>query len=106
MRVTCPKCSWSYEMTTKEKVNRTNLQNKYYWASVVGIPAEHFGYLPEEMHDAFKFLFLRIHEKGKPETVRSTTTLNTKEFSDYVEKCAQWCAEQGIYIPEPTEVMG
>jgi len=101
MKIKCPRCQFEYDVIPPERTPRTNLQNRYYWVSVVGIPAEHFGYLPEEMHDAFKFLFLRMHDEGKPETVRSTTTLTTKEFSDYVEKCAQWCAEQGILIPEP-----
>ena len=84
--------------------DRSNQQNKWYWACVVAIPAEHFGYLPEEMHEAYKLLFLRLHEEGKPETVRSTATLSTVEFKEYTEKCQQWCAEQGIVIPDPNEI--
>ena len=90
----------------KDYPQRSNQQNKYYWKQVVGIPAEHFGYLLEEMHDAFKLIFLRMHEEGKPETIKSTTALTTVEFSEYVEKCAQWCAEQRIYIPPPNKIDG
>ena len=86
------------------KKDRSNNQNRWYWACVVAIPAEHFGYLPEEMHEAYKFLFLRIHEEGKPETVRSTATLSTVEFKEYTEKCQQWAAEQGLVIPDPNQV--
>jgi hypothetical protein len=83
---------------------RSNQQNKWYWACVVGIPAEYYGYLPEEMHDAYKMMFLREHKKGKPETIRSTTTLSTIEFNEFTFKCQQWAAEQGLVIPNPCEV--
>jgi hypothetical protein len=89
----------------KPRKIRTNQQNAWYWVCVVGIPAEHFGYTSEEMHEAYKFMFLRRHEEGKPETVRSTTTLTTKEFGDFVDKCIHWCAEQGISIPGPKEIV-
>lgn len=84
--------------------DRTTQQNKYYWSCVVGIPAEHFGYLPEEMHEAYKWMFLRLHEEGKPETVKSTTSLSTIEFNEFVEKCRQWTAEQDLVIPDPEQV--
>lgn len=88
----------------KRKKNRTLSQNNWYWSCVVGIAAEHFGYEPDEMHEAYKFLFLRKHVEGKPETVRSTTSLTTVEFSSYVEKCRQFCAEEEIVIPDPGEI--
>jgi len=88
----------------RPRKSRTNQQNKWYWACVVGIPAEHYGYLAEEMHEAYKFMFLRKHEEGKPETVRSSTELSTKEFAEYCEQCRIWAAEQGFNIPSPDEV--
>lgn len=86
------------------KKKRSNLQNAYYWAAVVEFPAQHFGYYPEEMHEAFKMMFLKKHELGKPDTVRSTTELGVSEFSEFIEKCRQWCAEQGIVIPNPDQL--
>lgn len=86
------------------RINRTNQQNRWYWACVVGIPAEHYGYVPEEMHEAYKMMFLLRKEPGKPETTRSTALLSTKEFSEYCERCRQWAAEQGIVIPSPDEI--
>ena len=88
----------------RHRKERSHRQNRYYWVAVVGIPAQHFGYLPEEMHDAFKMLFLRWEWEGKRSKVRSTTQLTTVEFSEYVEKCRQWCAEQDIFIPNPQGV--
>ena len=67
---------------------------------VVAVAGEALGYDPEEMHEAFKMLFLLRHEQGKPDTVKSTTSLGVAEFSDYVERCARWCAQEGIVIPE------
>lgn len=89
----------------KHRKNRTHRQNRWYWIAVVGLPAAHFGYLPEEMHDAFKLMFLRCHEDGKPETTKSTTQLTTEGFTEYIEKCRRWCAAQGIVIPDPSEVL-
>lgn len=86
------------------KKDRTKRQNRWYWSCVIGIPAEHYGYLPEEMHEAYKWMFLRQHGEGKPETVKSTATLSTIEFTEYIEKCRQWAAEQGFIIPDPKEV--
>jgi len=80
---------------------RSDNQNRWYWACVVAIPADHFGYLPEEMHNAFKWMFLRREEPGKPATIRSSASLTTKEFSDYCEACRKFCAEQGLFIPDP-----
>ncbi len=91
-------------IVSRRKKHRTNPQNSWYWACVVAIPAEHFGYTPDEMHEAFKWLFLKKDENNKPPTVRSTTSLSTVEFSEYVEKCRQFCAEEGLYIPDPEEV--
>lgn len=88
----------------KRRKNRTNNQNNWYWACVIGIPADHYGYTPDEMHEAYKFMFLRKEEHGKPMTVKSTASLSTEEFSDYVETCRTWAAKQGIDIPEPNAV--
>ena len=84
--------------------DRTIRQNNYYFVAVVGIPAQHFGYTTGEMHDALKLMFLPKNEEGKPRTIRSTTTLSTVEFSEYVERCRQWAAEQGLFIPDPQTV--
>lgn len=84
--------------------DRTHSQNRWYWGCVVAIPAKHYGYTGDEMHDAFKVLFLRRDEEGKPLTFRSTASLSTLEFTEYVEKCRKWCAEQGLFIPDPDSV--
>ncbi|MCE5335161.1 MAG: hypothetical protein LLG06_11320 [Desulfobacteraceae bacterium] len=88
----------------KRKSQRSQDQNRYYWGVVVEILAKHFGYEPEEMHEALKFKFLRTHAGDLP-TVKSTAKLNTGEFTEYVDRVIRWAAaEHGCYVPGPNEV--
>jgi hypothetical protein len=70
---------------------RSNIQNAYYWV-VLGIIGEYTGYEPEEMHELMKFKFLGFDEKVIKQTgevlknIKSTKTLDTLEFSNYIEK--------------------
>jgi len=100
IKVSCPHCGKTFEHFVKAKLPRTNRQNKYYWGVVLPLSGEHFGYYPDEMHEAFKLLFLRRNEDGRPETLKSTSSLTTKEFVEYVDRCRHWAAEHGIYIPD------
>ena len=87
----------------KERNNRTLSQNAYYWGVVIEILGQHFGYEPDEMHEALKFKFLKTHEDTGLITVRSTTKLSTIEFGDYLDRIIRWAAEDGIYIPSAGE---
>lgn len=88
----------------KHKRNRSNQQNRYYWGVVIHLLAEHCGYEQEEMHDALKQKFLRIHDDTELPTVRSTASLNTAEFTEYIEQARRLAAEMGVYIPDPGQV--
>jgi len=89
----------------KRRKNRSNNENNYMWGVVIPILAEHFGYDNEEMHEALKWLFLRKHKDGRPDTCRSTTELSTVEFEEYMSKIRMWASsEWEVNIPEPNEV--
>lgn len=96
----------------KHRKGRSLSQNSYYWGVVVALLAEHCGYDPEEMHESLKFRFLRTHEdpvetlhgRTMLPTVQSTTTLNTAEFSEYIEQARRLAAEMGVVIPSPGEI--
>ena len=89
----------------KETTVRSSQQNKFYWSVVVEILGNHFGYEPEEMHEALKFKFLQQHGGTLP-TVKSTTKLSTMEFADYIDKIMRWAAsDYQIYIPNAGEVI-
>lgn len=88
----------------KYRRTRTLEQNRYYWGVVIYILADFFGYSKEEMHEAMKWKFLK--QVDMPiETVRSTTDLSTKEFSDYIENIVRWASsEYQVVIPDPNDV--
>ncbi len=90
----------------KERKKRSNQQNAYYWGCVIAIFADSLGYEPEELHEALKWQFLRTHS-DKPDlpSVRSTTDLDTAEFTEYIEQIRRFAAEKhGCIIPSPGEV--
>lgn len=95
-------------LTIKEfKKNRTEDQNKYYWGVVVKLLGEELGYEKDEIHALLGTMFLKDHIelKGKRYTVvRSTAVLKTDEFSQYIEQCKRFAAEQGIYIPDANKI--
>lgn len=91
---------------TLHRKDRTEAQNKYYWAVVVNILGDYFGYSPEEMHQALKMKFLMLEDADKKvPTTMSTTYLSTAEFSEYVEKIKRWAAEEyQVDIPDAGRV--
>ncbi len=83
---------------------RSSKQNRYYWGVVVPLMAESIGYDCEEMHEALKWRFLKIHDDDSDlPTVQSTSALNTEEFTDFVEQCRMLAGSMGINIPDPGE---
>lgn len=88
----------------KWKKKRTDNQNKYYWGVIIPILCESLGYFDEEMHDALKWKFLRKKEREKLPTVKSTASLSTIEFKNYIDEIVIWAASEGIIIPEPNKV--
>ncbi len=96
----------------KERKSRSNPQNRYYWGVVIALLVEAFGWddddesdkdAAEQMHDALRMMFLRVHVEELV-TIRSTASLSTVEFEDYMLKCRKFGAERGCQIPEPNEV--
>jgi hypothetical protein len=94
----------------KLKNSRTLQQNKYYWAVVVKLIAQHTGHDPEQIHELLKqkfsprwhFMEVMIDNPGIP---TYTTRLDTLEFVEYTEKCRMWANEfLGLEIPLPGEV--
>ena len=91
----------------KRRKRRTDSQNSYYWGVVIKMIADTCGYRTSEeyagIHSELKQKFLP--KSGRLQIAKSTSSLNTVEFSEYIEKVRQWAAEElGIYIPDPSEV--
>lgn len=91
--------------------DRTAEQNAYYWGvlllTIQAFILEHRGenYSCYDIHEWYRDEFLphkTITIKGKEKVVRpSTARLTVKEFSDYLERIIQHCAENRIIIPAP-----
>lgn len=90
------------ERIEKRKRGRTTSQNSYYWLILTFI-GDQVGEDPEVLHNTFKAMFLKGQGKKFP-IVRSTTSLDTIEFVDYIEKIARKMTEYGIILPGPDEV--
>lgn len=86
---------------------RTLDQNRllFLW---IGCISHETGYFKDEVHEIFKkkFLGTEIFEMWgeKLERVRSTTNLDTKQFSQYLERIQQFASsEMGIILPNPKD---
>ena len=92
---------------SKHRSKRTIDQNSYYW-KLCEIAGNELGYDSEDMHEIFKHRFLKrekeiiVNENTiKLEKTISTTKLNTKQFTDYIEKIKRFCAsELSIVLPD------
>ncbi len=96
------------EMTIeKRRKHRSNEQNRYYHGVVLKMIADYCGYRGadeiEGLHEEFKRKFLP--KVGRLNIVKSTSSLNTVEFSEYIESIRAWAAENfQLYIPDANEV--
>jgi len=87
---------------------RTLQQNRYYWGVIVELISQHTGYAKEETHEILKAKFLSREVIVKEERIRyarSTTTLTTKQFNEYIEEIKEWAFNTfNLIIPEPEDV--
>ena len=95
----------------KQRNNRSNMQNSYYWKCIVQGLAEELGYFPDEMHDILKVKFssewqsVMVNDKTVGiQMVNSTARMNTGEFELYAEQIRIWAlTELGIRLMMPNE---
>lgn len=81
--------------------SRSTKQNSLYWVWLNHIGNE-IGEEPEDLHNTFKAMFLVDRAKDFP-IVRSTKSLNTFQFMEYMEKIARKMSEMNIPLPNPDE---
>ena len=96
---------------SKQRNNRSNMQNNYYWACIVQPLANELGYFPDEMHDTLKVKFasewqsIEINDKQLGlQKVKSTAKMNSKEFEIYADQIRIWAlTELNIRLMLPNE---
>jgi hypothetical protein len=95
----------------KQRNNRSNMQNNYYWKCIVQELSDFTGFFPDEMHDILKVKFssewqtIEIEDKiVGVHTLNSTARMNTKEFEIYADQIRIWAlTELGIRLMLPNE---
>ena len=95
----------------KQRNNRSNMQNNYYWACIVQPLASELGYFPDEMHDCLKVKFasewqsIDINDRQIGlQVINSSARMNTKDFEVYAEQIRIWAlSELGIRLMLPNE---
>jgi len=89
----------------KPSKDRTGKQNKYYWGVVLAYLADDTGHTTEEVHEEMKDKFLTreyVTVGGLEHQIeKTTTTLTTKGFSDYIDQVIAFCGIMGISVPPP-----
>ena len=103
---------WRFDVV-RFRPRRSDRQNRYYHPCFVapfGDLLREAGndFTNEDAHELLKHKFLRaewLNEKtGELETfTRSTAKLDTREFNEYLDRCAAWLTELGIEIPDPAD---
>ena len=96
---------------SKQRNNRSNMQNNYYWACIVQPLANELGYFPDEMHDTLKVKFaslwqsIEVNDKQIGlQKVKSTAKMNSKEFEIYADQIRIWAlTELNIKLMLPNE---
>lgn len=101
------------------KRDRSTAQNALMWQWVT-IIANELGHSKTEQHEQFKRFYLlpilmrddpdvdrlaRVlgHERDNLALVLSTTDLNTKQFTEYLNDIAHFAGELGIMLPHPED---
>jgi uncharacterized protein (DUF2344 family) len=80
---------------SKHKSMRSLDQNEYYWELITQL-ANDIGHTKDEMHQLMTFKFLtskKIVNGEKIFTIKSTSKLNSKEFTEYIDNIKSWAKE-------------
>ena len=83
--------------------NRSQNQNKYYWALMNEI-SEHTGYTPDEAHCLARRAVRFMYEKNGQYFLKSTKGCDTKEMSVLTESIRNWASRDlDLYLPSAVE---
>ena len=103
---------WAVVLERYQK-SRSTQQNRLYWKwiSIIGeAKPERIVMTKDKWHYAFAIMFLDPIEVPDLKTgelrvcPRSTQSLNTNEFTDYLTQIEAWSAERGIILPHPQDM--
>lgn len=82
--------------------------NNLYWMWI-DVISKYTGYAKNEMHDVMRAKFLKINFRVvdgiKLTELTSTTSLNTKDFNNYMHDIEAFAVENDIKLPYPEELI-
>lgn len=87
---------WKVQVTERKHIRNLS-QNDKYWAILEGL-SDYLGYTKEEIHELMKYKYLKYAKEiaGQPiVVVRSTSDLDTGEFSEYIENVLSFAQQYG-----------
>lgn len=98
----------------EHKKKRSDPQNRYYWGVVIPAVLAMFLEAGNDTDESEVHEYLKEHVGGlsriligpdgkRRPVVRSSTTLDTAEWEDFMEKVRAWAAALGCQIPLPNE---
>ena len=88
--------TWKVQVTERKHIRNLS-QNDKYWAILEGL-SDHLGYTKDELHELMKYKFLKYAKEvaGNPViVVPSTSDLDTKEFSEFIENVLRFANQYG-----------
>ncbi len=92
----------------KQTRAKSRSQVGYWWAVVIPILADEFGYAQYEhdaVHDAVMRLLRGLKPEPNPLQLRvSMADMSHDEVSTLIDDCRLWALDQGIVIPDPEKV--
>lgn len=90
-----------YLTVSTKRPPRSLEQNAYYW-TLLDLLSEYTGDTTQSLHKDLKQEYLPklFNEQGE-QLEPSTTRLNTKEFTDYIERIRKHASEWGLVLPDP-----
>ncbi len=89
---------------TIAETKRSNPQNALYWM-LLGILAPAIGHKSEDLHEILKVRFIGVEKKiiDGVQIIQpiSTTTLNKKQFTEYIDRVYALGHELNVNLPTP-----
>ena len=86
--------------------NRSKWQNNWYWAVVKQV-SDFTGYEKEEAAIVIKRACGLVYERHGSKFLRSTADLDTKEFTDFMDRLIRWASQElNIVVEDPDQYRG
>lgn len=88
----------------KKIAKRRTLNQNSYLHAILTLYATEWGWSMEEAKTYIKRTLKYTYEKNGEEFLTSTSLMNTKELTEFIDKFRNLSAHQGFYVPSSDEI--